>query len=309
MRRLTLGGMLAVLALFPAGTLAGTPRATMLSVDRQHRALALIGADRLVHAFRYRGALPRLGVGDRVSFRRSGHAISHVTRTARASGTVSFNAQVVRSGSGALRLRLADGAPLNLAAPLTRQIHGLTPGATVLIHETPHSGRRWTVTIPPPPSTTSSATVASGGDPPADDEVAEGTITQVSGTALTVSRGTRSLRFAVGPSSGLTDGFAVGDLVDVSYAQNADGSLSADAMDYVEQDASGQVAAVSDGRITLAGQAGGEPLTIAADHGLFDGILAGDAVDVAYHQSAAGPVADSVDDRSWAAGDSVWSRR
>jgi hypothetical protein len=32
---------------------------------------------------------------------------------------------------------------------------------------------------------------------------------------------------------------------------------------------------------------------------MFDGILAGDEVDVAYHQSAAGPVADSVDDQSW----------
>ena len=299
MRRLTLGGMLAVLALFPAGTLAGTPRATVLSVDRHHRALRLIGADRLVHAYRYRGALPRLGVGDRVSFRRSGHTISHVTRTARASGTVAFNAQVVRSDTGALRLRLADGAPLSLAAPLMRQIQGLTPGATVLIHETLNARRRWTVTITPPPSTTSSGTAASGDDPPADDQVAEGTITQVSGTALTLSRGTGSLGFTVDPSSGLTDGFAVGDLVDVSYAQTADGSLIVDDMEYVEQDASGEVTAVSDGRITLAVQAGGDALTIAAGQGLFDGILAGDAVDVAYHQSAAGAVADSVDDQSW----------
>jgi hypothetical protein len=298
MRRLTLVGMLAVLALFPAATLAGTPRATVLSVDRHHQTLRLVGADRLVHAYRYRGALPRLGVGDRVSFRRSGHTISHVTRTARASGAVSFDAQVVRSRSG-LRLRLADGTPLSLAAPLMRQVQSLPPGATVLIHEALDAGRRWTVTITPPTSMTSRGTVASGDDAPADDQVAEGTISHLSGTELTISRGTGNLGFAVDPSSGLTDGFAVGDVVDVSYAQNPDGSLSADDMQYVEQDASGEVTAVSGGRLTLAGQAGGEAVTIAGGQGLFDGILAGDEVDVAYHQSAAGPVADSVDDQSW----------
>ena len=102
-------------------------------------------------------------------------------------------------------------------------------------------------------------------------------------------------------SSALTDGFAVGDVVDVSYAQNTDGSLTADDVEYAEQDASGQVTAVSSAGITVAGQGGGAPLTIAADpaQGLFDGILAGDEVDVTYHQSANGPVADSVDDQSW----------
>ena len=33
--------------------------------------------------------------------------------------------------------------------------------------------------------------------------------------------------------------------------------------------------------------------------GLFDGVNPGDEVDVTYHQSAAGDVADAVDDHAW----------
>ena len=93
----------------------------------------------------------------------------------------------------------------------------------------------------------------------------------------------------------------MGDTVDVTYAQNADGSLSADDVEYVEQDASGPVTAVSDSRITVADQASGNSYTITADPtlALFYGVLPGDQVDVTYHQSAAGLVADAVDDQSW----------
>lgn len=301
MRRLTLGGVLATLALFPAGALAGTPRATVFSVDARHHTVRLVDAGHLVRAYRYRGKLPRLGLGDRVSFRRSGHTISHVVRTARASGTVAFYAQVVRASAGKMRLRLADGSALSLAAPVTIRIQGLTPGVTVLIRETVDARRHWTVTITLPPAATSSGTVGSGDDPSADDQVAEGTIAQVSGTGLAISTGSGSLSFSVDPSSGLTDGFAVGDVVDVTYAQNADGSLSADDVEYAEQDVSGAVTAVSDGSVTVADESGGPSQTIAADpaQGLFTGVLVGDQVDVTYHQSAAGPVADSVDDQSW----------
>ena len=83
--------------------------------------------------------------------------------------------------------------------------------------------------------------------------------------------------------------------------QNADGSLSADDVEYVEQDASGPVTAASDSRITVADPDSGNSYTITADPtlGLFDGVLVGDQVDVTYHQSAAGLIADAVDDQSW----------
>ncbi|MGZ4169983.1 MAG: hypothetical protein ACXVRW_11555 [Solirubrobacteraceae bacterium] len=326
MKRLTLGGVLAALALFPAGALAGMPRATVFSVDKRHHTVQLVDAGHLVHAYRYHGRLPRLGLGDKVSFRRSGRTISHVTRTARASGTVSFFAQVVRSSSGRVQLRLTDGntfslsskqvsakraahaaavttaaSPRATAAPVTVLIDGLTPGATVLISETVDAQGHWTITITLPPSATSGGTVAQGGDPSADDQVAEGTILQVSNSSLAISTSSGARSFAVDPASGLTDGFHVGDVVDVTYAQQADGSLSVDDIEYVEDDASGVVTAVSDGSITIADAPGGPPQTISADPtlGLFTGVVPGDQVDVTYHHSAAGPVADAVDDQSW----------
>jgi hypothetical protein len=177
----------------------------------------------------------------------------------------------------------------------------LTPGATVLIRETLGARRHWTVTITLPPSATSGGTVASGAEPSADDQVAGGTIARLSANGLSIITNAGPLTFYMDPSSGLSDGFLVGDVVDVTYAENADGSLSADDVEYVEQDVSGAVTSVRDGSITVADQGGGPSVTIAAnpDEGLFSGVAVGDQVDVTYHQSAAGPVADSLDDQSW----------
>jgi Domain of unknown function (DUF5666) len=301
MKRLPLGWALLALALFPAGALAAAPRATVFSVDPHHHALQLVDAGHLVRAYRYRGRLPRLGLGDRISFRRARRTLSHVTRTARAGGTFSFYAQVLRAGGTSARLRLADGNAFTPSGAVTVRIRGLTPGATVLIRETLDARRHWTVTITLPPSATSAGTVASGDDPSADDQVAEGTIAQVSAGGLSINAAAGGLNFSVDPASGLTDGFLVGDVVDVTYAPNADGSLSADDVEYVEQDVSGTVAAVSDGRITVVGSEGGPSVTIAADPaaGLLGGVAVGDQVDVTYHQSASGPLADSLDDQSW----------
>jgi hypothetical protein len=301
MRRLTLGGMLAALALFPAGALARAPHATVLSVDRHHHTLQLVDAGHVVHAYRYRGRLPRLGLGAVVSFRRSRRTISQVTLTAPASGVVSFYAQVVRASAGSVRVRLGDGSILRLAAPASSATRNLTPGVTVLIRASANAKGRRAFALSVPATTTAGGTVASGADPSADDQTAEGAITQVSAVGLAIGTDSGTLSFAVDPSSGLTGGFAVGDVVDVAYHENPDGSLGGDDVEYAEQDASGQVSAVGDASITVSPQPAGTPLTITADpaQGLFDGILVGDQVDVAYHQAATGPVADSVDDQSW----------
>jgi hypothetical protein len=301
MKRLTLGGALLALALLPAGALAGVPRPTVFSVDARHHTVQVVDAGHLVHAYRYRGRLPRLALGDRITFRRTGRTLSHVTRTGRAAANVSFYAQVVRAGGATARLRLADGNPFTLSGAVTVRIRGLTPGATVLIRETRDARRHWAVTITLPPSATSGGTVASGADPAADDQVAEGTIAQVSAGGLSITTAGGPLSFSVDRTSGLTDGFDTGDLVDVAYAQDADGSLSADDVEYVEQDLAGTVTAVSDTSITVAAGNGGPSATVAADpdEGLLSGVAVGDQVDVTYHQSASGSVADALDDQSW----------
>lgn len=328
MKRLMLAAGMAGLAVFPAGALANTSRAKVLSTDARHHVVRLVDSTHVVRAYHYRGTLPHLSLGDRVSFRHSGHSqtITHVKKTGRAFGTMSFYAKVVRSGSRQVRLRLGDGSPFQLSskqvssktvahaaavstAPVTIQVQGLTPGQTVLISETVDAGGHWTITLTLPSSATSSGGGSttgggtgdgSGGDS-GDDQLAEGTITQVSGTGLTIDTGSQTIAFSADPSEDLTNGFLVGDVVDVSYYANGDGSYAADDVEYVEQDATGVVSAVSDAGLSLVDDATGQTDTFSGDPGLglFDGVNAGDHVDVTYHQSAAGLVADAVGDDAW----------
>lgn len=323
MKRLTLAAGLAGLAVFPAGALASPSHSKVLSVDARHHSVQLVDASHVVHAYRYRGKLPRLGLGDSVSYRQAGNTITHVRKTARAFGTISFYAKVVRSGSRKVRLRLGDGTPFNLAAKqvsakalahaavvspasVTLQVQGLAPGQTVLISETVDGRGHWTITITLPSASTAGGSGTSGGSgsgsgdgsDAGDDQLAEGAITSISDSRLSVSTDSGTLTFSVDPAEGLTDGFLVGDVVDVSYYSNADGSLSADDVEYVEQDATGVVSAVSNNSLALADDSTGQTDTFSGDPalGLFDGVNPGDHVDVTYHQSAAGLVADAVGD-------------
>ena len=182
MKRLLLAAGLAGLAVFPAGALAHTPRSKVLSVDARHHTVELVDAAHAVHAYRFRGTLPRLSLGDSVSYRRSGHTISHVKKTARAFGTISFYAKVVRSGSKQVRLRLGDGSALRLSSkqvstqPVAHAAAvshgaghdpGAGPGAG---RDACSSQRRWTpkghwtitLTLPSSSSTGGGATSGSG---------------------------------------------------------------------------------------------------------------------------------------------------
>jgi hypothetical protein len=318
MKRLMLAAGLASVAIFPANALASTAKAKTLSVDTRHHTVQLVDSTHVVQAFRYRGKLPRLGLGDTVTYRRSGHTISRVKKSARAFGTIAFYAKVVGSGARQVRLRLGDGKAFSLSsakvshtavahaatistAPPTITVEGLTPGENVLISETVDVHGHWTITITLPSTTTTTGGSGGSGGDSADDQVAEGSITQVSDTGVAIDTGAGQLSFSADPDDDLTDGFLVGDVVDVTYYQNGDGSLSADDVEYVEQDASGVVSALSDGSLTLTDDDTGQPDTFSADPvlGLFDGVNPGDEVDVTYHQSASGYAADAVDDQAW----------
>jgi hypothetical protein len=320
MRRLIPAAGLVALAVLPPGALANTSRAKVLSVNTRRHAVELVDATHVVRAYHYEGTLPRLGLGDAVAFHRAGRSISHVTTTSRASGTFSFYARVIRASSRQARLRLGDGSPYHLSsgrvstralahaafsAPVTVQIQGLAPGETVLISETVDARGHWTITITLPGSATSAGGGSEDGPTPGDDatddQTAQGPITQVSDAQVTISTAAGQRQFSVDPASELTGGLLVGDVVDVTYHQNPDGTLSADDVEYVEQDARGAVSAVSDGGLTLTEQGSGQPVTFITDPalGLFDDVAPGDQVDVTYHQSAGGGVADAVDDQAW----------
>jgi hypothetical protein len=393
MRRVTLGIVAAVLAL-PASAMAASGRGVVLSVDSRHKTVEVVDGSHVVHAYKFRGRLPRLHVGSEISFRRSGKAISAVKAGSASSRTVAFYGRVARSSRSGLVLRLADGKIVSFSskqvrhqqpkpsqrhkrhaqvalmkvslASLTINIQGLEPGVVVLITETADDHGNVTITIAFPPHSDpvaggeqqASGTVTDVGDDTfvlstddgsdlrlhiakakldqlglqpcdtadityhqdagmliadkvdptgtsnsgdcssnQDDHDAIGSITQVSGDQITISTQDQgSMTFAV-DSADVTDGFQVGDVVDVTYTDTGSG-LDASDVEYVEQDSSGTVTAVSDGSLTITDDSTGQPVTFTADpsQGIFDGVALGDQVDVNYHQLGAQLLADSVDD-------------
>jgi hypothetical protein len=185
-------------------------------------------------------------------------------------------------------LATADGSELRLhAAPSLLAGLNLRACDTVLVTYHQAAQRLIADTV----QSTGSSTSGDCSDSTPAQHVA-GTITQVSAGGLTISSDHGAVTFTVA-SSDITAGFQPGDLVDVTYSQN-----NATDVEYVEQDASGTVRAVSAGSITIT--AGSQTKTFAADpsQGMFDGIAVGDQVGVVYHQSSGQLVADSVDDGS-----------
>lgn len=164
-----------------------------------------------------------------MTYRRAGRSITHLKKIARAFGTMSFYAKVVRAGTGQVRLRLDDGSAYSLsskqisktamahaatvsARSVTLQVLGLRPGETVLISETVDARGDWTVTITLSGSATSAGGEGSGGGSTpggdsTDDQDAEGTI------------------ITADPAHQLFAGVTAGDEVDVTYHQSAGGDV------------------------------------------------------------------------------------
>jgi hypothetical protein len=393
MRRVTLGILAAALAL-PASAMAASGHGVVLSVDSRHKTVEVVDGSHVVHAYKFRGRLPRLHVGSRISFHRSGTAISGVKAGSTSAGTVAFYGRVARSSRSGLVLRLADGKTVSFSskqvrhqrpkpsqrhkrharvalmkttlAGLTINIQGLEPGVVVLITETVDDHGNVTITIAFPPHSDpvaggeqqASGTVTDVGDDTfvlstddgsdlrlhiaaakladlglqacdtaevsyhqdagmliadhvnptgssdsgdcgagQDEQDAIGAITQVSGDSITIATQDQgAISFTV-DSADVTDGFQVGDMVDVTYTDTGSGPDASD-VEYVEQDSSGTVTAVSDGSLTITDNTTGQPVTFTADpaDGIFDGVAVGDRVDINYHQSGTAQVADSVDD-------------
>ena len=130
------------------------------------------------------------------------------------------------------------------------------------------------------------------------DEI--GPITQISDSSITIDTADHgSLTFAVDPTTGLTAGFNVGDDVDVTYELDADGvTLDASDIEYAGTDEIGAVTAVSADSLTFTNGITGRSETFTADpsEAMFDGIEAGDEVDITFHLSSGLPVVDNVDD-------------
>ncbi len=133
---------------------------------------------------------------------------------------------------------------------------------------------------------------------PTQDET--GPITAISDTSITIDTSDQgSMTFPVDPPLDLTQGFLVGDDVDVTYEPVPDGTLYVTDIEYVENDSTGVVTSVSRRSLTITDDSTGQPDVFVADPSehMFEGIALGDDVDVTWHQAAGDKmVADNVQD-------------
>lgn len=204
--------------------------------------------------------------------------------------------------SDAMSLQIGDGTELRLhAAGDTLSNLNLQPCDEVSVTYHQDAGILVADSVTPTGASTS------GDCAPSYD--ATGTITQVSADGITISTDQGSQSFSVDPSSGLTDGYQVGDLVDVTYAVSPDGSMTVSDVEFVEEETTGSVtsvtSAVHGGSLTITDDSTGHPDVFLADPATgvqinaraFNGILVGDSIDVTYHQSAGQLVADTVSEQ------------
>jgi hypothetical protein len=126
---------------------------------------------------------------------------------------------------------------------------------------------------------------------------AVGTIVGLTTNSVTINiPGSGPMTFSVDPTGGVTDGNSVGDVVDVNYTPNADGTLAAGSLSWTEQYTTGTVTAATSNGLTVKDAVTGQPETFLANDAGFAGISRGDVVSVTYYVSGGALEADNVSD-------------
>jgi hypothetical protein len=323
--RLVLAAAAATLC-FPACAVAASSAGVVLSVDGHRHALQFVSARHVVHAYRFRGRLPGVGVGSRVRIRLSGQRIKRLAMKPGRARTVSFFARVVHVGAHSVVLRLGDRKLMRLAAsavPATSpRYRRLVPGVVVLVTETlgNHRSGAKSINLKPIGSTSGSGTPGAGGSPqqpggtpqpgsplqPGALLQASGTVVELDQTGLVLQTSDGSmLRFAVAASMQATLRSTLCDTVTVSYHRfgatyvaddvESDDSLPlgacANVGDGSESGATGQTAIGTVTQLTLTSltvtTAGGGSASFNATLDLTSGFVLGDQLDITYTQSGA----------------------
>jgi hypothetical protein len=125
-----------------------------------------------------------------------------------------------------------------------------------------------------------------------------GTITALSSTSLTLAiPGQASQSYSVDPALDLPDSNEVGDVVDVTYTQNPDSSLSASNVAYVEEYTTGTVLSVDSdaGTLSIADAITGQTDNFQDGDASLSGLTPGEDVGVDYYVTGGQPQADDVE--------------
>jgi Domain of unknown function (DUF5666) len=303
MKRIALATVVAVLCL-PASAVAARYSGVVLSASSSQREVQVIGKTHDVRGYDYRGHLPALRRGSRITFERFGQRIAKVRMSGHASRLVFFGT-VIRSGADSAVVELADRGTVTLHSIYLRPADGsLADGSVVLVTETLGSDPQTTVTVTR--AGTGHGVTHSGSSPTAPGQLqAIGTVVEIDSTSFVLQTAPGSgLRFDITPAQ-LYDSqmslcnvvsvlYAPGDMnvtsEDLSFAGNnstsgqcADpGAPTEDGTD----DAIGPITQLTLSSVTVSTEKG--PMGFAATIDLTDNFLVGDTVDVTYARGGDG---------------------
>lgn len=224
-------------------------------------------------------------------------ALSPVSSTSE-TGTPELSGTVIEVDSDALVIQSADGSQqrVTVAASVISSLHvALCDTVSITYH---HVGP--TIVADTVKAVDLNAIAAcngssdTGGSSAGGQDVV-GTITRLSLMSVVISTPSGSESLAA--TSDLTDGFIVGDQVDVTYNQPG-GMMTANDIEYYGQDAVGSVIYVDSGTIRISDPTTGQITTFTDDpaNGSFDGVAQGDQVDISFHLSSGRQIVDSVSD-------------
>jgi len=224
-------------------------------------------------------------------------ALSPVSSTSE-TGTPELSGTVIEVDSDALVIQSADGSQqrVTVAASVISSLHvALCDTVSITYHHVGPTIVADTVKeVDLNPIAACNGSSDTGGSSTGSQDVV-GTITQLSLRSVVISTPSGSESFVA--TSDLTDGFILGDQVDVTYGHSG-GVMTATDIEYQDQDAVGSVIFVDSGSIKISDPTTGQIATFTDDpnNGSFDGIAEGDQVDISYHLSSGRQVVDSVSD-------------
>jgi hypothetical protein len=307
-RLLPAAGALLALVLLPAAAQAKPQKGALLRVDRSHHRVEIVNARHVVRSYTVAGRLPsKLRSGAVVSFKPKGKKLSGLRVTGR-TRKLTFYGTVVSSAKKGAVLRLSDGRSWKVGKKQVKRAHGssvsislegLDKGQVVLITMVTDSGGNVSITIK----------LVKGHDPTGgEDDEAEGTVTAIDDTSITIDTGDEEMTFEA--DADLLEDIQVGDDVDVTYYGDGD-TLVADDVELVDGEADdsvvGTVSQVRGDGLTV--QVDGEgAMSFEADADVLEGVSVGELVEVTYYQEDDGSlVADDVEAADDTGGDDVSS--
>jgi Domain of unknown function (DUF5666) len=312
MNRIALATLLAVLCL-PASALAARSTGVVLSVSSAQRTIQVIGRTHAVGGYHYRGRLPGVRRGSRISFSRSGQRIADVRMDGARATRLTFSGTVVHAGAGAAVVRLADGDTVRLSSIRVRGLGGrtLTDGSEVLVTETMGSDPHTTVTI----TRLGAGSRSRGGSsstPPGQVQ-AIGTVVEIDPTSFVLQvAGGADLRFDITPAQLYDAQMSLCNVVSVLY-EPGDMAVTSDDLSFADNsstsgqcadpgppsedganDAIGPITQLTLSSVTISTATG--PMRFAATIDLSSDFLVGDTVDVSYAPGSNGtPIATDIE--------------